>query len=261
MRHFFGFAVLFIGSPCAHAGLSSAIMQTSNPVAKVIEMLGDLQQKIIKEGEVSQKAYDEFSEWCEEESKNLQFDIKTGKATASELTATIEKAVSDISAFDETIKELAAQISTDEADLQAATEIRNKENAEFVVKEADLVDTVDTLERAIGILEREMAKTGGAALLQMQNAGNIAAALKTLLDASSISAGDAKKLTALVQSKESSDDGDEEFGAPDPTVYKSQSGGIVDVLQKLLDEAEDQLAITRKEEANALHNYELLKQE
>jgi len=256
----FVFTLLLVSTPCADAGMTFESIQT-NPVAKVIEMLSDLQQKIIKEGEVSQKAYDEFSEWCEEESKNLQFDIKTGKATAEDLTATIEKAVSDISALDETIKELAAKISTDEADLQAATEIRNKENAEFVVKEADLVDTVDTLERAIGILEREMAKTGGAALVQLQNAGSIAAALKALLDASSISVGDRKKLTALVQNQESSADADEEFGAPDPAAYKGQSGGIIDVLEKLLDEAEGQLSVARKEESNALHNYELLKQE
>merc|ERR1719321_635924 len=193
MKHFFALTLLLTSTPFAHAGMTLESFQT-NPVAKVIEMLADLQQKIIKEGEVSQKEYDEFSEWCEEESKNLQFEIKTGKATAEDLTATIEKAVSDISSFDETIKELAAQISTDEADLQAATEIRNKENAEFVVKEADLVDTVDTLERAIGILEREMAKTGGAALLQMQNAGNIAAALKILVEAQGITNSDAKKL-------------------------------------------------------------------
>merc|ERR1719321_2656813 len=260
MKHFFALTLLLTSTPFAHAGMTLESFQT-NPVAKVIEMLADLQQKIIKEGEVSQKEYDEFSEWCEEESKNLQFEIKTGKATAEDLTATIEKAVSDISSFDETIKELAAQISTDEADLQAATEVRNKENAEFVVKEADLVDTVDTLERAMGILEREMAKTGGAALVQVQNAGSIATALKTLLEATSISSGDAKKLTALVQNQESSDDDEEEYGAPDPAVYKGQSGGIIDVLEKLLDEAEGQLSVARKEEANSLHNYELLKQE
>merc|ERR1719316_2118866 len=106
-----------------------------------------------------------------------------------------------------------------------------------------------------------MAKTGGAALVQLQNAGSIAAALKALLDASSISVGDRKKLTALVQNQESSDDADEEFGAPDPAAYKGQSGGIIDVLEKLLDEAEGQLSVARKEESNALHNYELLKQE
>merc|ERR1719265_85799 len=160
-----------------------------------------------------------------------------------------------------TITELATQIATDESDLKDATDIRNKEHADFAVEEADLVDTVDTLERAIGILEREMAKTGGAALMQLKSANSFAAAMKTLLEASSISSGDAKKLTALVQSQQSSDDADEEFGAPDPAAYKSQSGGIVDVLEKLLSEAEGQLSDARKKEANSLHNFELLKQE
>jgi len=258
--HFCGLAVLFVMTPCAHAGMAIASAQT-NPIAKVIEMLSDLQQKIIKEGEVAQKEYNDFAEWCEEESKNLQFEIKTGKATAEELSATIDKAVSDIDAFAASIEDLVAQVATDEADLKAATEIRDKEHADFAAEEADLVDTVDTLERAIGILEREMAKTGGAALVQLKNAGSVAAALKTLLDATSISNGDAKKLTALVQNQDSNDSGDEELGAPDPAAYKGQSGGIIDVLQKLLDEAEDQLSVARKKESNSQHNYDLLKQE
>lgn len=233
----------------------------ANPIAKVIEMLSDLQQKIIGEGKVAQEEYAEYSEWCEEESKNLQYEIKTAKSTIEDLKATIEKSASDISAFDETITELATQIATDESDLKDATDIRNKEHADFAVEEADLVDTVDTLERAIGILEREMAKTGGAALMQLKSANSFAAAMKTLLEASSISSGDAKKLTALVQSQQSSDDADEEFGAPDPAAYKGQSGGIIDVLEKLLSEAEGQLSDARKKEANSLHNFELLKQE
>merc|ERR1719169_160017 len=112
--------------------------------------MSELQQKIIKEGEAAQKVFDEFAEWCEEESKNLQYEIKTGKAEAEELTATIEKATSDIKALDEKIGELAAAIATDEADLKAATAIRDKEHADFLAAEAELVDDVDTLERAIG---------------------------------------------------------------------------------------------------------------
>merc|ERR1719379_2156591 len=142
-------------------------------------MISELQQKIIKEGEAAQKVYDEFAEWCEEESKNLQFEIKTGKAEAEELTATIDKCVSDIKALDEKIEELSAQIATDEEDLAAATKIREKENADFLAVEAELVDSIDALERAIGILEREMAKSGAAALVQIQNA-------KSLVDALSV---------------------------------------------------------------------------
>merc|ERR1719420_2469659 len=210
-------------------------------------MMSDLQQKVIKEGEASQKIYDEFAEWCEEESKNLQFEIKTGKAEAEELTATID--------------ELSASIATDEADLAAATKIREKENADFLAVEADLVDTVDALERAIGILEREMAKTGGAAFLQLKKADNVVAALKLLVQSASISSSDGARLTSFLQSQQESEDNDTEFGAPDPAVYKSKSGGIVDVLNDLLADAEGQLEDARKKESNQQNNYEMLKLE
>merc|ERR1719321_811181 len=126
MKHFFALTLLLTSTPFAHAGMTLESFQT-NPVAKVIEMLADLQQKIIKEGEVSQKEYDEFSEWCEEESKNLQFEIKTGKSTAEDLAATIDKAVSDIKAGEDAIADLAAKVAQAESDLKAATEIRDKE--------------------------------------------------------------------------------------------------------------------------------------
>merc|ERR1719428_1798812 len=160
-------------------------------------MMSDLQQKIIGEGQAAQKVYDEFAEWCEEEAKNLQFTIKTGKANAEELTSVIEKADSDIAGYDEKIGELTSTISTDEADLKAATTIREKEHGIFVEAEAELIDTVDTLERAIGIIEREMAKHPGAAFTQLQNADNLAQALKLLVDAAGISNGDASRLTAF----------------------------------------------------------------
>merc|ERR1719159_1479339 len=89
-----------------------AATSVANPIEKVIEMLGDLQQKIIGEGEAAQKVYDEFAEWCEEESKTLQFEIKTGKAEA------------DIGGYEEKIEGLSSTLSTDEADLKAATAIR-----------------------------------------------------------------------------------------------------------------------------------------
>merc|ERR1719160_983941 len=145
----------------------------TNPIEKVIQMMSDLQQKIIKEGEAAQKLYDEFAEWCEEESKNLQFEIKTSKSTAEDLQSTIDKAVADIKAGADKIEELSAKIATAEKDLEDATVIRNKEHKDFLAEEGELVDTVDALERAIGILEREMAKTGGAAFLQLQRANNI----------------------------------------------------------------------------------------
>merc|ERR1719316_524449 len=257
-------AVLFVlvcTAPFAQAGSSSNQAET-NPVEKVIEMLSDLQQKIIREGEAAQKLYDEFAEWCEEESKNLGFAIKTGKSQVEELTATIEKATSDIAAQDEEIAKLAATIATDEADLKAANAIREKEHNIFIEEEADLVDTVDTLERAVSILERELSK-GSASFTQIKNAKNVASALQVLLQANTISSEDSKKLTALLQSQHESqsDDGDEELGAPDPATYKHKAGGIVDVLNDLLEKAQAQLAEARKTESDSQHNFDVLKLE
>merc|ERR1719390_541628 len=99
--------MIVIAAICAMPVVQGGTLMMSaqaNPMEKVIEMLSELQQKIIKEGEVAQKIYDEFAEWCEETSKNLQFEIKTGKAQAEELTSTIEKAVSDIKAGEEAIE-------------------------------------------------------------------------------------------------------------------------------------------------------------
>jgi peptidoglycan hydrolase CwlO-like protein len=248
------------------AFVANAADAKTNPIEKVIEMLGDLQQKIIGEGQASQKVYDEFAEWCEEESKTLQFEIKTGKAEAEELTAVIEKAKSDIAGFDEKIEELSSTLSTDEADLKAATDIREKEHKLFVTEEAELVDTVDILERAIGILEREMAKNPAAALVQIQSAGDLANVLKTLVSATGISSSDASRLTALIQgqSRETSlaeDAAEEGVGAPDPAVYKNHGGGIIEVLSDLLADAQGQLAETRKKEMDSQHNFNVMELE
>jgi len=67
----------------------AAAAESASPINKVMEMIGGLQAKIIKEGEESQKVYDEFAEWCEDRSKDLTFEIKTGKSTVTSLEATI----------------------------------------------------------------------------------------------------------------------------------------------------------------------------
>merc|ERR1719242_977921 len=50
------------------------------------------------------------------------------------------------------------------------------------------------------------------------------------------------------------------MGAPAAAVYKSQSGGIIDVLEDMKEKAESQLAELRKAEGAAQHNYDMLKQ-
>merc|ERR1719262_1524755 len=152
----------------------------ANPIEKILEMISDLQAKVIKEGEDAQKEYDEYAEWCEDRSTQLGFEIKTGKAEKAELEATIEDETSTSAALETKIEELGNDIKTDEADLAAATKIREKENADFKAEEAELTEVISMLERATSILSREMAKSG-ASMLQLKSATSITEALNVMV--------------------------------------------------------------------------------
>merc|ERR1719493_532578 len=229
----------------------------TSPITKVIELMSEMQAKIISEGEAAHAIYAEFAEMCEERSKTLQFEIKTGEGEIADLKATIDEETALAASLDTKVEELTASIATDEADLKAATEIRAKENADFIAEEKELSEVIDALQRAIGILEKEMAKHG-ASMMQIKNAGSLAKTLQVLVEASSLSSADAKGIAALVQTQQSSDDG--ETGAPDPAVYKGQSGGIIDTLGDLLEKAESQLNELRNKETASLHEFQALKQ-
>merc|ERR1719450_1957482 len=127
----------------------------TNPLSKVIELMDALTAKIVKEGEEHEKAYHEYFEWCEDFSRETGFEIKTLTARKEKLEATIDQASSNIDSSAAAIEELAAAIATAEKDLSDATLIREKEHADFAANEAEMVDAIDTLTRAIAVLERE----------------------------------------------------------------------------------------------------------
>merc|ERR1719384_1316038 len=123
-----GLCLLALALPVAQANQVS-------PITKVVQLLSDMQTKIIGEGEAAHVIYVEFAEMCEERSKNLQFEIKTGKGEIAELKATIDEETALAESLDTKVEELTASIATDEADLEAATKIRAKENADFLAEE------------------------------------------------------------------------------------------------------------------------------
>jgi chromosome segregation ATPase len=231
----------------------------ANPMDKVFELMDECAAKVKADGEAEAKAYKEYFDWCDDTSKNTQFEIKTHNSEKEELEATIGEETANIAASTTKIEELSAAIASDTAELKEATGIREKEAADFAKSEAELVDTVDTLERAVAILEREMAKAPGSfAQIDTSNVKMLAQALGSILDAAAFAGADKNKVLALVQSQ--NDDDDSEFGAPAAAVYESKSGGIVDVLADMKDKAESELDELRKAEGNAKHNFNMLKQ-
>lgn len=129
-----------------------------NPLGEVITLLDSLSAKIVKEGEAEAKAYKEYYEWCDDASKQKGFEIKTATATKASLEATIAKEAAAIAGATSKIEELAASIAEDEAELKSASTVRAKEASDFASEESELVSVVGTLDRAIAIVERQMAK-------------------------------------------------------------------------------------------------------
>merc|ERR1719316_2137872 len=214
-----------------------------------MELMDSLTAKITAEGEEEAKAFKEYFEWCDDAAANLHNEIKTGKKKQAELEAAIGKATAGIEANNVKIEDLSASISADEKELKEATAVREKEVATFEASEKELVDAIDTLDRAVGILQKEMSKSPASlAQVDTKNVDSILRSLNVVIGAAAFTAQDQKNLVALVQSQQGDDDQD--LGAPAAAVYKSHSSSIFDVLEDMKEKAEGQLAELRKAESN-----------
>merc|ERR1719353_995525 len=163
----------------------------------------------------------------------------------------------NISALTGEIEELASKISYSEADLANATDIRTSEKPAFEATEKELVETQDSLERALVMLKRSMSF--------MQSKGNkkaidaLASTLQTVIEASWISSEDKAKVQQLLQTEDSDEDLTLQPQATTSS-YDNHGGGILDTLTDLKDKAEVSLSKARKAEMEANHAYEMLKQ-
>merc|ERR1719337_519031 len=90
----------------------------ANPLGTTIALMDTLTAKIVAEGEAEAKAYNEYFEWCDDTSKNAQFEIKTATSEKEELEATIGELSSSISASTTKIEELSGSIAADTAELK-----------------------------------------------------------------------------------------------------------------------------------------------
>merc|ERR1719461_2184948 len=124
---------------------ASAEKVAKNPLSVVITLLDSLTAKIIQEGEDELKAYKAYVEWCDDYSKNRNFEITTATAKKEKLGAEISQLTADIEASTGRIEDLAGSIASDEKDLKDATDIHNKEAADFAANDAELSDDIDTL--------------------------------------------------------------------------------------------------------------------
>jgi len=256
---------LSIAVSCFAAGAAAAKdAGRSNPLSKVVELLGNLQTKVTANGEKEDQAYHAYFEWCDDTSHNVKNEITSAKADKADLEARIDKLSGEIQAASSNIEKLAAAVSKADKELAGAKKIREQEKADFEANDKELMQAIDTLERASSILEKEMGKKASFAQIDTQSMRNTLAAVSLVLDAAGFSGEDQQKLASLIQSQTASSEDDEDLdslvGAPKAASYESKSGGVVDLIEDMKEKAEGQLQDIRKAETESAHNYDMLKQ-
>jgi chromosome segregation ATPase len=219
-------------------------------VQKVIQMLNDMLATSKQEKNDEQVAYSKFDTWCKEEQASLKAAIQRNSEEIESLDTEILQLGADIKALGEDIAKLESGIADDEASIKTETEERDKEHAAFLAEQQDYSESVSALERAIATLEREDydRPAGAAALLQVSTREELPAQLRSII-------------TAFLAMKQKQEPDLMDYNAPEANAYEFQSTGIIDVLKKLLDEFRAKLATCQKEEMNAEHAFQMIKQD
>lgn len=256
---------IFAAATSAVPAMASRGGSAVSPIQKVLELLSALEAKVIAQGEKSQSVYEEFAQWCEERSRSLRAEIKKTKSQEASLQAVIDQAAFRISALGTKIEDTSTEIYALEKELKTATALREKEASIFSEFEDGLTHTIDTTQRAIAILEKELEGSSGASLVQRQSAWDTVQALVTVVDGYGLhDLGFDEAAASFSQTSEGErdedQDGDLSLDAPDPAAYEKKSGSIVTTLEALLDKATSKLAEGRTAEAKKANSYGLLKQ-
>jgi len=174
----------------------------------------------------------------------LAHKIQTAASKIEELVAFIEKAESDVQELGVQIGELDTEINKLEVEKKEATDDRTAQHAEYLKVSQDYAESVDALARAIQVLSTQALDRAQADSLLQKMAQTVK--------------GMPRVLGVLLQqqdrAKSSNLRGD---GAPAVAAYESQSGGLVEMLEGLLDKFKKELGDVEQGEADEAHAFAL----
>jgi hypothetical protein len=139
--------LLLAGAPVASG------QAATNPVSRVVELLGGVAKEAEKEGKAEQELYESFVCW----GKSV-IDQKTATNAAAEARISeLETYIQDIDAgrieFTSERVDLTKELAAIKADIESATALREKEHAEFLEAEDELVKAIAALDKAIEVLK------------------------------------------------------------------------------------------------------------
>jgi len=237
------------GMPLALSAIlsSQASAEGVTPVQKVLELMEGMLAKAKSEKHDEQVQYAAYKQFCDDTSAEKKQAIADANEQIDVLKANIEKFTADAERLSEEIAQHETDIATWNGDVKAATKVREMEKATYDKTHADYSESVDALERAIAVLKKQDYTRGQAAsLIEVSSLKGMA-----------LIPQEAKSAITAFLAQES----DEDLAAPEAAGYEFQSGGVIEMLEKLLDKFISERTTLEKEEMNAKQAYTMLAQD
>jgi len=237
-------------SPGAAAGVT--------PIAKVTQLLTDMYNKGVAEKEEEAKKYSAFQQWCGDTDKSKAAEIQAAADKIEMHDAEIQKAEAQIRDHTSRINELNEDVGRWKRDQTSASDVRGKEREDFQATQQDYSESLDALDNAIAVLKKQNFDRPQAEMLQVK---------KSLLQLSNLQLvplAQKKALAAFLQQPTVEEMPDEYLSSkknPEAHGYEFQSGGVIEMLEKLKDQFGSKKYELEKEELNAKHAFEQLFQQ
>jgi FtsZ-binding cell division protein ZapB len=215
-----------------------AVVAAANPIRKVVTMLQAMQTKVLAEGAKEKELYDKFSCYCQNGAGELSKSISDAETKVPLLGSDIAEAEAKKKQLTEELKKHQADRAAATSAIATATTLRNNAAAAFTKDKAQSTSNIDALSQGITAISKGM----GGSFLQT----NAAQVLKQLaLNQATLLDADRQDIMAFLSGGEEGQ-------------YVPQSGEIVGVLKKLLNDMNQDLAEAEASEAKSIASHDQL---
>merc|ERR1719311_1218079 len=218
-------------------------------VDKVVSMLEDLQLQVLAEGEAEAATYNKFACFCKTTQKEKSEAIKTGKDDKASLSADIKKLSKERDDLDDKIADLQDKIKKAETAMKKATDKSDAALAVYKTNEADLKAALYALTEAIKVLKSSKTPS----LVQLQSIGKTVQQAALMADALGLGGEKVQKAATFLLQQ-----GDVPVEMED---YKFHSSGIIETLEKLLNDFRKTKADVDADEVQRVQEYDMFMQD
>jgi len=226
-------------------GSAFALDTTVTPVQKVIQLMEGMLEKGKKEKHEEQVQFAAYKQFCDDTTVEKKRSISEAEEMIEVLKADIQKYAADAASLAKEIAGHEEDIAVWTGDMKAATKVREIEKADYDATHKDYSESVDALGRAINVLKKQTADKKQA-FVQLKSMNMIPDDAKRAIDAFLTTEDPSEGLAVA---------------APEANAYENQSGGIIEMLEKLLDKFIDERTTLEKEEMNSRQAFEMLMQD